>query len=111
LLMSELMPTVSPAVAPPKPRHVPLYHVVLLNDDEHTYDYVIEMLGRIFRIDGLKAFKLAQEVDVRGRAIVHTALLEQAEFKRDQIHAYGSDWRIDECQGSMSAAIEPADNR
>jgi ATP-dependent Clp protease adaptor protein ClpS len=23
----------------------PLYHVVLLDDDEHTYDYVVEMLS------------------------------------------------------------------
>jgi ATP-dependent Clp protease adaptor protein ClpS len=26
----------------------PLFHVVLLDDDEHTYDYVIEMLMKIF---------------------------------------------------------------
>ena len=27
---------------------VPLYQVVLLDDDDHTYDYVIEMLQKIF---------------------------------------------------------------
>ncbi len=26
----------------------PLYHVVLLDDDDHTYDYVVEMLTKIF---------------------------------------------------------------
>jgi hypothetical protein len=26
----------------------PLYHVILLNDEDHTYDYVIEMLLLIF---------------------------------------------------------------
>jgi ATP-dependent Clp protease adaptor protein ClpS len=40
--------------------------------------------------------------------IVLTTALELAELKRDQIHAYGPDWRIPRCQGSMSATIEPA---
>jgi ATP-dependent Clp protease adaptor protein ClpS len=106
--MSDPTPTISPAVAPPQPRRAPLYHVLLFNDDDHTYDYVIEMLGKLFRIQALEAFKLAQEVDLRGKAVVHTTLLEQAEFKRDQIHAFGADWRIEECRGSMSAEIEPA---
>jgi len=35
-------------------RHAPLYHVVLLDDDEHTYDYVIEMLERLFLFSGKK---------------------------------------------------------
>ena len=25
-----------------------LYHVIILNDDEHTYEYVIEMLQNVF---------------------------------------------------------------
>ncbi len=32
---------------------------------------------------------------------------ERAEFKRDQIHAFGKDDLIARCQGSMSAIIEP----
>jgi ATP-dependent Clp protease adaptor protein ClpS len=39
--------------------------------------------------------------------ILDTTTLERAEFKRDQIHAFGRDWRIGRCEGSMSAAIEP----
>jgi ATP-dependent Clp protease adaptor protein ClpS len=31
-----------------------------------------------------------------------------AEFARDQIHAYGPDWRMPKCKGSMSAVLEPA---
>ncbi len=29
-------------------QHVPLFNVVLLDDDDHTYDYVIEMLRKLF---------------------------------------------------------------
>jgi ATP-dependent Clp protease adaptor protein ClpS len=40
---------------------------------------------------------------------VETTTRERAELKRDQIHAYGADWRIEHCQGSMSAVVEPAE--
>ena len=91
-----------------KPLHIPKYHVVLFDDDEHTYDYVIEMLTQIFRHSHITAFQMACEVDTTGRVIVDTTTKERAELKRDQIHAYGPDWRIPHCMGSMSAIIEPA---
>jgi ATP-dependent Clp protease adaptor protein ClpS len=87
----------------------PRWHVVLLNDDDHTYDYVVEMLGKLFGHDVPTAFAMAREVDTAGRCIVHTDSLERAEFKRDQIHGYGADPRIPRCAGSMSADLEQAD--
>ncbi|MBI2900935.1 MAG: ATP-dependent Clp protease adaptor ClpS [Planctomycetes bacterium] len=87
----------------------PPYHVVLLDDQDHTYEYVVEMLGKIFGYSREKAFLMACEVDATGRVIVFTGALEQAEFKRDQIHAYGRDRRIPACKGSMSAVVEPAE--
>lgn len=89
--------------------HVPQYHVVLLDDDAHTYDYVIEMLMDIFGHSAATAFKMACMVDNDGRVIVDTTHLDRAELKRDQIHAYGADWRMVESMGSMSATIEPAE--
>lgn len=91
-----------------KPKNIPMYHVVLLNDDDHTYEYVIEMLGAIFGHPPMKAFLMADEVHHAGRVIVFTSYKEQAEFKRDRIHAYGADPRLSRCKGSMSAIIEPA---
>ena len=86
----------------------PPYNVILHDDDDHSYDYVIEMLQKLFGHDLATAFKMAVEVDSTGRVIVFTGALEKAEFKKDQIHAYGADWRIPRCQGSMSASLEPA---
>lgn len=91
-----------------KPIHIPQYHVLLLDDDYHSYDYVIEMLMDIFGHSQATAFAMACEVDSRGKVIVDTTTQERAELKRDQIHAYGADWRIEYCEGSMSAKIEPA---
>jgi ATP-dependent Clp protease adaptor protein ClpS len=87
---------------------IPRYHVVLMDDNDHTYDYVIEMLTKLFGHSRERAFLLACEVDGAGRVIVDTTTKERAELKRDQIHAYGPDWRIPRCKGSMSAVIEPA---
>jgi ATP-dependent Clp protease adaptor protein ClpS len=86
----------------------PQYHVVLLDDDHHTYDYVIEMLQRLFLMSAHQAFRHAQEVDTTGRTIVLTCDLPAAEFARSQIQSYGPDWRMPESKGSMSAIIEPA---
>jgi len=86
----------------------PLYNVVLLDDDEHTYEYVIEMLQKLFLMAEVDAFRHAVEVDTVGRTVVITCGLGEAEFGRDQIHAFGPDWRMPKCKGSMRAIIEPA---
>lgn len=87
----------------------PRYHVVLWDDDDHSYAYVMVMLLELFGHPLEKGFKLAEEVDLRGRVIVLTTTMEHAELKRDQIHAYGKDDLIAGCQGSMSSSIEPAE--
>ncbi len=87
---------------------IPPYNLILLNDDDHTYEYVIHMLQKLFGYPPTRGFKMAQEVDSTGRVIVLTTTLERAEFKRDQIHAFGPDERLPRCKGSMSATIEPA---
>ena len=87
---------------------LPPYNVVLLDDDDHSYEYVILMLKKIFGHSIEKGYELAQEVDAMGRVIVATTNLEQAELKRDQIQAFGPDPLIPRCKGSMSATVEPA---
>jgi ATP-dependent Clp protease adaptor protein ClpS len=89
-------------------RLVPLYRVVLLDDKDHTYDYIIEMLEQIFIFTMLEGYRHAEELERTGRTVLITCELPEAEFARDQIHAYGADWRLPQSQGSMSAVIEPA---
>jgi ATP-dependent Clp protease adaptor protein ClpS len=91
-----------------KTEGLPPYNVVLLDDDDHSYEYVILMLKKVFGHPIEKGYKMAQEVDATGRVIVATTNLEQAELKRDQIHAFGPDPLIPHCKGPMSATVEPA---
>jgi len=86
---------------------VPVYNVVLLDDSEHTYDYVVEMLQKLFALSAEASWNHAVEVDTTGRTIVMTCELPAAEFGRDQIHAFGADWRMPISKGSMSAIVEP----
>jgi len=88
-------------------RLAPLYHVILLDDDQHTYDYVVEMLGALFFLPVETAYQHAVEVDTKGRTVVITCERPQAEFARDQIHGYGADPRMPKSMGSMKAVIQP----
>src|ERR1051326_2921723 len=80
----------------------PPYHVILLNDDDHSYEYVILMLQKLFGHQPELGDQMAKEVDTQGRVIVDTTSRERAELKQEQIHAYGPDPRIARCKGSMS---------
>lgn len=87
---------------------LPPYNVILLDDDDHTYEYVIEMLRAVFGMTPERAYLHACEVDSVQRTILITTSKEHAELKQEQVHAYGPDPRIPRCSGSMTAIIEPA---
>lgn len=87
---------------------MPPYHVVLLNDDHHSVDYVVGMLKDLFGHPPAKGAKMAREVHIRGRVIVATTNLEEAELKCEQIQSFGPDPLVEHCKGSMSAVVEPA---
>jgi ATP-dependent Clp protease adaptor protein ClpS len=106
------MPT--DTIVKPKPKNdtknkiLPPYNVILLNDDDHSFEYVIGMLQKLFGHPAEKGAQMAKEVHENGRVIVDTTSKERAEFKQEQIHAFGPDKAIPRCKGSMSAEIEPA---
>ena len=74
-----------------KKRRAPRYHVVLWNDDDHTFDYVVVMLKAIFGYPPMRGLQFAKEVHFHGKAIIFTSSLKQAERKRDQILSFGPD--------------------
>ena len=87
----------------------PLYHLVLLDDDHHTYAYVIEMLGKIFGYGREKSYALASIVDSAGRVVVETADRDRVTLDQGKIHGHGADPRIPASKGSMSAIVEAAE--
>ena len=102
-------PTVRPSPPQAKPDLEPPYHVILHDDDTHSYQYVVEMLAAIFAYNEATGYKMATEVDESGRVIVATCHKELAELRVEQIHEYGADPSMKESTGSMKASMEPAE--
>ena len=102
-------PRIAPVQPQPEPEIEPPYHVILHDDDQHTYQYVIEMLVAIFGYAEEKAFLMACEVDQSGRVIVATVHKELAELRVEQIHDYGPDPYSKGSNASMKATMEPAE--
>jgi len=98
---SEVVPTTQTRRQPP-------YHVIILNDEEHTFLYVIELLMKLFGHPLAASQELTLRIHQTGRAIVCTTHKEKAELKRDQVLAYGPDPRMDISKGPLGCYIEPA---
>ncbi len=91
-------------------RRPKLWNVVILDDEDHTYDYVIEILTSLFGHSDEKAFAIAEAIDVEGRAIAGTFHREFAELRREQVLSFGADHRIAMSAGPMSVVLEPAED-
>lgn len=95
--------------APPKRKLAPNFHVVIWNDEEHSFEYVIEMLMRLFNHDAAKAYDLTWQVHNVGKAVAFTCHRELAELRREQIASYGPDFGISGAQRvSMRATLQEA---
>ncbi len=90
-----------------KPKRQPRYNVILWDDSEHSYDYVVLMMKQLFHHPVEMGFKIAEQVDQGGKAVCLTTTMEHAELKRDQIRAFGKDELIARCTKGMYATIEP----
>jgi ATP-dependent Clp protease adaptor protein ClpS len=85
-----------------------MWNVVLLDDQDHTVDYVVRMMQELFHHDKDRALAIAHAVDADGRAVCLTTHKEHAELKREQVLAFGRD-PLTNCTRAMRAIIEPAE--
>ena len=67
--------------------YLPLYKVIMWDDDVTTMEFVIRILTNLFRKDYTTAEELMYEIHLKGAAHVETLPLEQAEFKVEQVHS------------------------
>ena len=58
-----------------KTEGLPPYNVVLLDDNDHSFEYVIRMLNKIFGHPPEKGYQMAMKVHTTGRVIVATTNL------------------------------------
>jgi len=88
---------------------IPMWNVIILNDDFHTVDYVVLMLMQLFGKSPEDGFKCAETIHLEGRCIVDVTTKERAELKQEQVHGYGKDQLVKNCSGSMTCVIEPVE--
>ena len=69
-----------------KTAYLPLYKVIMWDDNVTTTEFVIRMLVKVFGKDYHTAEKLMLEVHLTGASHVDTLPLERAEFKVQQVH-------------------------
>lgn len=69
----------------------PPYAVILHNDDVNTFEFVVDVLRKVFNFPLEKAFLHTLEAHEKGRSIVWVGAREVAELKADQIHSCGAD--------------------
>lgn len=82
-------------------------HIVLINDPDHTYQYVIQMLEDVFGYSAAQGAKLARQVDSEGQVVLATTSRQRAEAFRNQIQAYGPDPHLRRSKSSMRVFLEP----
>lgn len=76
---------------------LPLYRVLLHNDDVNTMEHVVSVLMRVFRFERPECERIMWEAHRSGVALCTVEPLEQAELHRDQLLSF-----------SLTATIEPA---
>jgi ATP-dependent Clp protease adaptor protein ClpS len=80
--------------------------VVLYNDEDHTYDYVVQMLTHVCRMAKEQAFRCAVEVDLEGRTIVYYGSHAECARICAQITSYGPDHRLMRSRSGMNSEVQ-----
>lgn len=85
-----------------------MYNVVLLDDNDHTYEYVAAMLSELLRCGRDEAWAMAYELDGLGHVVLLTTSRASARKQQQRIHTFGRDWRLPRSKGSMTSILVPA---
>ena len=89
-----------------KTKTVRHWKVVLYNDEDHTYDYVVAVLVACCGMAREQAFRCAVEVDLTGRTTVFYGSQDECMRVSEKINGWGPDHRLLRSRGSMNSAVE-----
>ena len=89
--------------------HDPFHRLVLLNDEEHTYQFVVDLLVRSFGASQMEACEKAIEINRDGKASVFIGPFDAAQHLRDIVVAAGADPTLPDSTGPLQVVIERID--
>ena len=79
------------ADADTKPKHPPLYKVVMLNDDYTPMEFVVVTLEIFFKLDRESATRVMLQVHMQGKAVCGIYPRDIAETRATQVNQYARD--------------------
>ncbi len=68
--------------------HIPLFKVLLHNDDVNSMEHVIHALKRVFKFELKVCERIMMEAHQNGIALCTVEPLEKAEHHRDQLNSF-----------------------
>jgi ATP-dependent Clp protease adaptor protein ClpS len=90
-------------------RRIPPYNVILLNDDHHSMEFVVDVLREVLACTMERAFQLMLQAHATGRAIIWTGPKEGAELKAEQVRTFHETRALDGAKlGPLGCIIELA---
>ena len=105
--LAEVMVTTKPKETT-RTRRVPPYNVILLNDDNHSMEFVIEVLCKALGYTVERSYQLMMQAHNSGRTVVWTGPKEVAELKAEQIRTFHEKRDDGRNFGPLGCEIEPA---
>jgi ATP-dependent Clp protease adaptor protein ClpS len=106
-----------PVVTNPRPkpreetrtRRLPPFHVVLANDDDHSFNFVVDVLRKVLGCPLERALQLTLEAHTSGRSVIWTGPKEVAELKAEQVQTFHEVREpVSRDLGPLTCTIEPA---
>jgi ATP-dependent Clp protease adaptor protein ClpS len=95
--MSKILPLSQPGTSADQyALHMPMYKVLLHNDDHNSMEHVIKALRRVFQFELSVCEQIMMEAHQNGIALCTVEPLEKAEHHRDQLESF-----------SLISTIEP----
>lgn len=74
-----------------EPRIQPVHLIIVYNDDDHTFEYVIDLFTKVFRYPLERCVQMAINIHEQGQEIVWSGMKEHGELKVEQLRSGGPD--------------------
>jgi len=101
------MSAAAPVILPEqetKQRTMPLWNVIILNDDHHSMPFVAGVIMVVFKKEMDEAIEIMKTAHETGRAICTTCPKERAELYLEQVATYKEGPK-----GAVGCEMEPAE--
>lgn len=92
-----------------KVKTLPMWHVILLDSPDHSFEYVVSLLVNVFKKEHQESCDMTIKVHTEGRVVAITCPKERAELYKEQVMSFGPDKLVPNCKNAIGCTLEPAE--